>query len=109
MRAHATPDVSPPRVQKMHPAVHPRRVPGRMPLPPQVPVVYRGPLTHTGDHDVHAGQVVRQQRVRNTRGRNALSGVAQWVGHHPTKHKVAGSLPSQGTYKRQPIDVSLSH
>ena len=23
--------------------------------------------------------------------------MAQWVGHHPTKRKVAGSIPSEGT------------
>ena len=27
----------------------------------------------------------------------ALTGVAQWVGHHPTKQEVAGSIPGQGT------------
>ena len=27
----------------------------------------------------------------------ALTGVAQLVGHHPTKQKVAGFIPSQGT------------
>ena len=39
----------------------------------------------------------------------ALTGVAQLVGHHPTKPRVAGSVLSQGTYERQPINVSLSH
>ena len=27
----------------------------------------------------------------------ALTGVAQWVGHHPTKQMVAGSIPGQDT------------
>ena len=39
----------------------------------------------------------------------ALTGVTQLVGCHPTKPKVASSIPGQGTYKRQPIDVSLSY
>ena len=51
----------------------------------------------------------------------ALTGVAQLVRHHPTKRKVSGSIPGQGTrlgcgfspqlgaYKRQSIHVSLSH
>ena len=28
----------------------------------------------------------------------ALTGVAQWAGHHPTKRKVTSSIPAQGTY-----------
>ena len=28
----------------------------------------------------------------------ALIGIAQLVGHHPTKQMVAGSIPCQGTY-----------
>ena len=51
----------------------------------------------------------------------ALTGAAQWVGHHPANRKVTGSIADQGTcqfagqipdwdsYKRQPIDVSLAH
>ena len=50
-----------------------------------------------------------------------LTGVAQWVGHHPTNQKVTGSIPSQGTLlgfrpgprlgmcERQLIDVFLIH
>ena len=53
--------------------------------------------------------------------KTALTGVAQLVGHRPTKQKVTGSIPaqgtclgvglvpSQGTYERQPTVVSLSH
>ena len=50
----------------------------------------------------------------------ALTSVAQLVGHHPTKQKVPGSIPSQGThlrlqglvpskgaYQRQPMFPSL--
>ena len=51
----------------------------------------------------------------------ALARATQWVGHHPTKQKVAGSIPgqayawvvdlvpSQGAYERQQIHISLSH
>ena len=28
---------------------------------------------------------------------HALAGVAQWVGHHPTKQEVTGLIPHQGT------------
>ena len=28
---------------------------------------------------------------------------------HPVHQKVAGSVPGQGAYERQPIDVALSH
>ena len=47
-----------------------------------------------------------------------MTHVAQLVGQHPTKRKVAGSLPGQGTClgsfpsgenERQLIDVSLLH
>ena len=50
----------------------------------------------------------------------ALAGVAQWVEHRSTNQKVAGLIPSQGTFlgcgtcpqlgvcERQPIGVSLS-
>ena len=50
-----------------------------------------------------------------------VTGVAQLVGRHPAKQKVAGSVPSQGTgldcgfgpqvgaYEKQLIHVSLSH
>ena len=50
-----------------------------------------------------------------------LTGVAQWVGCHPTNCKVTGSISVQGMClgcgpspqleagKRQPIDVSLAH
>ena len=31
------------------------------------------------------------------KGEDALTGVAQWVGHHPEKPKVVASVPSQGT------------
>ena len=49
----------------------------------------------------------------------SLTGVVQLVGCHPAKRKVTGSIPGQsiclgrgcgprsGTYKRQPISVSL--
>ena len=52
---------------------------------------------------------------------SALSGVAQWVGHHPANNKVISLIPSQGTRlscgpgpwldacKRQPINVSVTH
>ena len=52
---------------------------------------------------------------------DTLTGVAQWVGRHPAKQKVTGSIPGQGAClgyrqgpqlgacKRQPIDVSLAH
>ena len=51
----------------------------------------------------------------------ALTGVVQWVEHHPANRKAAGSISSQGTSlgcgpgpwlgtcKRQPINVSVSH
>ena len=39
----------------------------------------------------------------------ALTGVAQLVEHRPTKQKVAGLIPGQGTCKRQPIKASRSH
>ena len=32
-----------------------------------------------------------------------------WLEHRLIHQKVAGSNPGQGAYKRQPIDVSLSH
>ena len=38
--------------------------------------------------------------------------LAAWLNEwecRPTHRKVAGSIPSWGTYGRQPIDVSLSH
>ena len=53
-------------------------------------------------------------------GQEALTAVAQLVGHHPTKQKVTDSIPGQGTclgcgfsasqgmYERQLIVVSLS-
>ena len=54
-------------------------------------------------------------------GKNAMTGVVQWVGPHPASGKVAGSMPGQGiclgfgpgaqlgACKRQLIDVSLEH
>ena len=51
----------------------------------------------------------------------ALTGVAQLVGNYPAKERIAGSIPSQGTclgvgsiprqgvFKKQPINVSVSH
>ena len=51
----------------------------------------------------------------------ALTGMAQWSGHHSTNQKVAGLIPGQGTClgcrpglwlgacERQLIDVSLTH
>ena len=39
----------------------------------------------------------------------ALAGVAQLVGHPPANQKVVGSVPNQGTCRRQPTAVSLSH
>ena len=51
----------------------------------------------------------------------ALAGVVQWAGHRPTKWKVAGSIPRQGTclgcgpgpqlgaWERQQMHVSLAH
>ena len=38
----------------------------------------------------------------------ALAGWLSWLEHHPVHQKVAGSMPSQDVYRRQPIDVSLS-
>ena len=31
-----------------------------------------------------------------------LSGVAEWVGHHPTNQKVTSSIPSQATFRTGP-------
>ena len=51
----------------------------------------------------------------------SLAGVAQWIERRPVSQKVTGSIPSQatclgcgpgpqlGAYKRQPIDVFLTH
>ena len=51
----------------------------------------------------------------------ALTGVVQWVEHHPANRKAAGSISSQGTSlgcgpgpqlgacKRQLVDVSPAH
>ena len=51
----------------------------------------------------------------------ALTGVAQWVGHHPTNRKFSGSIPGHSTclgcgpgpqlvaWEKQLIDVSLAH
>ena len=35
-------------------------------------------------------------------------GRVAWLEHHPRHQKVAGLIPGRGTYRRQPIDVSLS-
>ena len=54
------------------------------------------------------------------KGKWALAGVAQLVGHRPGKQRVTGSIPGEGTcwivgsvprqnvYKRQLIEVTLS-
>ena len=59
--------------------------------------------------------------IRNNKENCPLTDVAELLGHPPTKKKVtsrfsvrarawvAGSVPSQGTYERQLIDVSLLH
>ena len=38
----------------------------------------------------------------------ALANMAQLVGASAIHRKVGGSIPSQGAYERQPVDVSLS-
>ena len=38
----------------------------------------------------------------------ALAGWLSWLEHYPIYHKVAGSIPSQGTYRGQLINVSVS-
>ena len=39
----------------------------------------------------------------------ALAGVAQLAGGPSHNQKVAGSIPSRGTFGRQPIDASVLH
>ena len=39
----------------------------------------------------------------------ALTGVAQWVGCHPSNRKVAGSIPSQGTCLGCESGAQLGH
>ena len=64
-----------------------------------------------------AKQIFGKLRFRITQ----LTSVAHFVGHHPTKRKVMGSIPDQGmclgcrfslklgAYERKLSDVSLSH
>ena len=56
-----------------------------------------------------------------SRVKTTLAGVAQWIECQPENRRVAGWIPSQGTYlgcqpgpqlgacERQSIDVSLAH
>ena len=39
----------------------------------------------------------------------ALARLLSWLEHRPIHQNVAGSIPNQGMYERQPINVSLSH
>lgn len=40
---------------------------------------------------------------------SALAGWLSWWSIVPVHQKVEGSIPSWGTYRRQPIDIALSH
>ena len=50
-----------------------------------------------------------RHRVFIKRRQRALTGVVQWVGHHPEKQKVAGLIPDQGTCLGSVPDLRLGH
>ena len=70
-----------------------------------------------GDGALSVGE--RGAQIQDRRG-HALAQWLSWLKHRPTNRlcvqslvracaRVAGSIPSRGTYRRQVIDVSLSH
>ena len=45
----------------------------------------------------------------NKKARGALAGWLSWLERHPVHQKFVGLIPGRDTYRRQPINVCLSH